>query len=419
MLTLYRAGRQADALAAYRDARRALLDGFGLEPGTRLRALETAILRHEVPPPPQPPDGPRDDGADRRQVTCLHARLMPRAPGDATDPEVLRAAVGRFHALMRTRCARHGGTVVQLPRGRGAGGVRHPRRHEDDALRAVRVALEIRDGAAMLGDGARIGDRAVHGRRDRLRPPAEPRCTVSDRGRRRSRAQRRGDPPRAESTQSAAWSTPLVAGPRRRVVSASTGRSTTTPAIAAASTGRWSVAVGSWRRCARPLRRARTTSAWDGGDRDRRGRHRQVAPGRRAAGRAPRRHHRARGALPTVRGGHHLPAAARGRAAGLRRPDAVADGRRSAHSTPRSSIASPRRSGWPRGRSATRRRGRFAGSSPRFRTRCRWWSSSMTCTGPSRDCSTCSTRSPGRATPARPCWCASPGPSCSNRAQTG
>ena len=153
MLTLYRAGRQAEALATFRDARRALVDGLGLEPGTRLRALETAILRHEVPPPPQPPDGPREDGAARRQVTCLYARLMPRAPGDATDPEVLRAAVGRFHALMRTRCARHGGTVVQIHADGALAVFGIPVAHEDDPLRAVRVALEIRDGAAMLGGG--------------------------------------------------------------------------------------------------------------------------------------------------------------------------------------------------------------------------------------------------------------------------
>ena len=46
MLALYRAGRQADALAAYRDAR-AALDELGLEPGPQLRALEQRILRQD------------------------------------------------------------------------------------------------------------------------------------------------------------------------------------------------------------------------------------------------------------------------------------------------------------------------------------------------------------------------------------
>ena len=49
MLALYRAGRQAEALAAYRDAHETLLDGLGIEPSPALRALESAIARDEVP----------------------------------------------------------------------------------------------------------------------------------------------------------------------------------------------------------------------------------------------------------------------------------------------------------------------------------------------------------------------------------
>ncbi|HEX6654321.1 MAG TPA: ABC transporter substrate-binding protein [Thermoleophilaceae bacterium] len=47
MLALYRSGRQADALAAYRDARRSLVDELGLEPGRELTRLEGAILAHD------------------------------------------------------------------------------------------------------------------------------------------------------------------------------------------------------------------------------------------------------------------------------------------------------------------------------------------------------------------------------------
>ena len=62
MLALYRSGRQADALESFRDARRALTDELGLEPGRELRELEQAILT-------QAPelDAPRAAGAPWRR----------------------------------------------------------------------------------------------------------------------------------------------------------------------------------------------------------------------------------------------------------------------------------------------------------------------------------------------------------------
>ena len=47
MLALYRCGRQADALEAYRRARAALVDAIGVEPGPELRRLHDAILRQD------------------------------------------------------------------------------------------------------------------------------------------------------------------------------------------------------------------------------------------------------------------------------------------------------------------------------------------------------------------------------------
>ena len=64
MLALYRDGRQAEALAAYRAARRRLVDEIGVEPGPGLHDLEGRILA-------------QDDGLVRE----LHDDLLKHAPG--------------------------------------------------------------------------------------------------------------------------------------------------------------------------------------------------------------------------------------------------------------------------------------------------------------------------------------------------
>jgi predicted ATPase/DNA-binding SARP family transcriptional activator len=57
MLALYRCDRQADALQAFQDARRTLVEDLGIEPGERLRMLERGILDQDpslaAPEPPE------------------------------------------------------------------------------------------------------------------------------------------------------------------------------------------------------------------------------------------------------------------------------------------------------------------------------------------------------------------------------
>ncbi len=83
MLALYRSGRQAEALEAYQDARRALTDELGIDPGRELRELQQQILNQDPalqPPISAPADGGVDSGAGprrrRRQRALLAAGLL-------------------------------------------------------------------------------------------------------------------------------------------------------------------------------------------------------------------------------------------------------------------------------------------------------------------------------------------------------
>jgi DNA-binding SARP family transcriptional activator len=89
MLAHYRADRQADALQAYQNARRTLVEELGIEPGERLRRLERAILAQDPKlqlaaakePPAAAPETPRS-----------------ALPGRHRDASAL---VGRGHELAR------------------------------------------------------------------------------------------------------------------------------------------------------------------------------------------------------------------------------------------------------------------------------------------------------------------------------
>jgi DNA-binding SARP family transcriptional activator len=148
MLALYRSGRQAEALEAFQDARRALADALGLEPSPALRELERAILLQE----PSLVSGDAEvpgEGERRKTVTVLSAELLPR---DADDPEQERAAIVRAVAVARAAIEQHEGWIAARAGDELLGVFGVPTSHEDDALRAVRAAAELR--GALAADGA-------------------------------------------------------------------------------------------------------------------------------------------------------------------------------------------------------------------------------------------------------------------------
>jgi class 3 adenylate cyclase/tetratricopeptide (TPR) repeat protein len=82
--------------------------------------------------------------AARKTVSVLFCDLADStALGESLDPEPLRALLGTWYEEMRTAVERHGGIVEKFVGDAVMAVFGLPRAHEDDALRAVRAALEM------------------------------------------------------------------------------------------------------------------------------------------------------------------------------------------------------------------------------------------------------------------------------------
>lgn len=160
MLALYRCGHQVDALAAYRRARGALVAELGIEPGPELRELEAAILRQDES---LLPDRPAPAAMQfRRLVTVLVANVfVSPVSGEGVDAEAAAPLIRRALDAAAGAVTRHRGTVQPATGDAIAAVFGIPASHEDDALRAVGTALDIRAELTALNAGPRAEAPAV------------------------------------------------------------------------------------------------------------------------------------------------------------------------------------------------------------------------------------------------------------------
>ena len=84
MLALYRSGRQAEALDAFQEGRRVLVEELGIDPSPRLQQLHAAILRQEVGLEPARA-APAQDHFEDVVGTILEGRVVPVFGADVAD----------------------------------------------------------------------------------------------------------------------------------------------------------------------------------------------------------------------------------------------------------------------------------------------------------------------------------------------
>ncbi len=75
--------------------------------------------------------------------------------GEESDPEALRALLARYFERMKAIVESHGGTVEKFIGDAVMAVFGIPQVHEDDALRACRAAIEMRDALPELRTQAR------------------------------------------------------------------------------------------------------------------------------------------------------------------------------------------------------------------------------------------------------------------------
>jgi DNA-binding SARP family transcriptional activator/tetratricopeptide (TPR) repeat protein len=128
MLAQYRAGRQAEALEVYRQARTVLTTEVGIEPGQELRDLERAVLSGD-PVLDLPAD---EDAEDERQQATI-PRQLPSSIGDFVGREEQLAQIKGFLLDQDTHSTHYAVPIVAIS---GRGGV-------GKSTLALRIAHEV------------------------------------------------------------------------------------------------------------------------------------------------------------------------------------------------------------------------------------------------------------------------------------
>src|SRR5690242_12532750 len=95
----------------------------------------------------------RPDGESRRVVTVIFTDIVgSSAVTERLDPEALRNVLREYFTLAADALERHGGTVEKFIGDAVMAVFGVPRVEEDDALRAVRAAVEMRRSLTRLSD---------------------------------------------------------------------------------------------------------------------------------------------------------------------------------------------------------------------------------------------------------------------------
>jgi predicted ATPase/DNA-binding SARP family transcriptional activator len=156
MTALYRVGRQADALAAYRRARHHLVEDLGVEPGPRLRELEALILGQDQQLGVDRSSRATTPGLPSGTVTFAFCDVEDSTRLWAAHGREMAEAMARHDALVTTAADRHGGYVFAT--GGDSFGVAFHRARDATAWAGeLQAAMEGQQWPGHLEFGVRIG----------------------------------------------------------------------------------------------------------------------------------------------------------------------------------------------------------------------------------------------------------------------